>query len=103
MSGLIANGPLDRRVGRHWRIDMQILDNYVPTPGDLLTLGEKRLAVHWVKDGECGYAVDFGRGQFEALHRRSVAEFVTCCRDQGLAIVTPNAELRGRPLADGPA
>lgn len=69
---------------------MQIPDNYAPTPGDLLTLGEKRLSVHWVRDGECGYAVDFGRGEFEALHRRPVAEFVTRCREQGLAIVTPN-------------
>ena len=76
-------------------IDMQIPDNYAPTPGDLLTLGEKRLSVHWVGDGECGYAVDFGRGEFEALHRRPVAEFVTRCREQGLAIVTPNAQVTG--------
>lgn len=69
---------------------MQIPDDYTPTPGDLLTLGEKRLSVHWVRNGECGYAIDFGCGKFEALHRRPVAEFVTCCRDQGLAIVTPN-------------
>lgn len=77
---------------------MQIPDDYTPSPGDLLTLGEKSIAVHWVKDAECGYAINYGRGAFEALHRRPVSEFVACCRDQGLSLMTTNG---ASPAADG--
>ena len=68
---------------------MKIPDNYTPTPGDLLIKGEKMLHVHWVKEGECGYGIDFGRGGIEALHRRPADEFAQLCREQGASLVAP--------------
>ncbi len=74
---------------------MAIPENYTPTPGDKLTKDGKALYVHWIKGGEVGYGLDYGRGDIEALHRRPIDEFSRLIREQGLALVTANVEVTG--------